>query len=139
MVAEPQRLVAMMQRCVDLEPKQSAYWEVLAVAHLRAENWQAAIAAAEQVRKLEKRGRGIESFVQAIAYAKLQQPEKATACYDEALMYLAADNNTERENQTRYFDFLSFHREAAQVLDLPEPELAPWQDRQGPSEVSPDR
>lgn len=124
-VDQPARLVAMMRRAVDKEPGKSYFWEVLAVAHLRAGQWREAIAAAEKVRTIEKNGRGIDSFVEALAYHHLGNRDLARECYECGRSHLADHGDYERRSQTRYFDFLCFQREAAQALELPLPPLRP--------------
>jgi WD40 repeat protein/tRNA A-37 threonylcarbamoyl transferase component Bud32 len=124
-IVNPERLVALMKRATSTAPKKSYHWEVRAVAHLRAGQWKEAIIAAEKVRAIEPRGRGVESFVEAMAYLRLGNREQALKCYEQGQAHLANHGDYERRSQTRYFDYLSFQREAAQGLNLPLPPLVP--------------
>jgi eukaryotic-like serine/threonine-protein kinase len=124
-VADPARLVALAKRAAAAQPDKSWHYEVLAVAHLRAGDSREAVAAAEQVRRLEPRGRGVESFVEALAYARLGNAVRARMAFDRGETHFRDFRDAMARSGTRLFDYQSFRREAATALGLPLPDFTP--------------
>jgi serine/threonine protein kinase/Tfp pilus assembly protein PilF len=81
---DPPRAVAVARRAVELDPPAAWYWNTLGVAHYRAGDWPAAVAALteSQARKWDD---GFNSFALAMVHARLGRRDEARRWYDAGL------------------------------------------------------
>jgi serine/threonine protein kinase/tetratricopeptide (TPR) repeat protein len=87
-VRDPARAVELALRAVELEPKDDGNWFNLGVAHYRAGNWKASIAALEKSVELSN-DEPFSYFPLAMAHWKLGHKGEARACYDNAVAWRA--------------------------------------------------
>ncbi len=118
-IDDPRRIVVMIQRAIKEEPKSAYLWETLAVAQLRMGAWQDALTSTAKHRELEKKSHGIDAFIEAIAYSKMNEPTKADDAFTSGIEYMRSHGEYEKKSQTRYFDYLAFCREAAEEIGRP--------------------
>ncbi len=90
------------------------YWNTLGVAHYRAGDWRAAVAALEQSMDFRTGGDGCDWFFLAMANRKLGRKDEARKWYDRAAAW-AEKNDPKNE------ELICFRAEAAALLGLPEP------------------
>src|SRR5262249_46403963 len=88
------RAVELAKKLVRFEPRSSAHWVTLGVAHFHQGQWNAAAAALETalVQKNPDTGRG--NFYLAMTYARQADPERARRSYEEAVQWM--DKNQPR-------------------------------------------
>jgi eukaryotic-like serine/threonine-protein kinase len=109
--------VRLAQRAVDRAPQNGGYWETLGMAHYRAGDWAAAIAALEKANSLRGGGNGYEWFFLAMAHQQQGNKDQARQWYDRAAAWLADDKET--ANDPYHGEQLRrFHSEAADLLGI---------------------
>jgi tetratricopeptide (TPR) repeat protein len=115
------KAVALVRRAVELAPKEGGYWNTLGVAHYRAGEWKASVAALEKSMELGNGGDAFDWFFLAMARRQLGHADKARLWYDKAVAW------TEK-NRPKDKELLGFRAEAATLLglsDLPADVFAP--------------
>src|SRR5262249_3225564 len=110
---DPAQAVELARKAVELAPMQGMYWNTLGVAHYRAGDCKAAIAALEKSMELRKGGDSFDWFFLVMAHWKLVQKDKARAWYDRAVQWLD-------KNQPNNEELLRFRAEASELLELKE-------------------
>jgi tetratricopeptide (TPR) repeat protein/serine/threonine protein kinase len=108
---QPQQAVTLARKAVELDPKQGNWWNTLGVAHYRAGDTKAAIAALHKSMELRQGGDGNDWFFLAMAHWQLGEKEKARELYDRAVEWL-------EKNQPKNEELRRFRAEASQVLEL---------------------
>jgi tetratricopeptide (TPR) repeat protein len=114
---DPGRAVQLAKRAVELAPQEGGFRNTLGVAHYRAGEWQAAVAALNQSMELRKGGDSSDWFFLAMAHWQLGDKEQARTCYDKAVQWM--DKNKPQDEELR-----RFRTEAAALLaikDAPAP------------------
>jgi serine/threonine protein kinase/tetratricopeptide (TPR) repeat protein len=118
------RALRIAKRAVELSPEHSDYWNTLAVAHYRAGDWEATVAAMKRAMHLGKSGNSCERLFLAMAHWQLGDKELARRCYDEALQQIENNKAQHRplsfpRNADQDKELRRFRAEAAALLDLP--------------------
>jgi tetratricopeptide (TPR) repeat protein len=108
---DPARAVEHARRAVELAPESGTVRNTLGVAHYRAGDWAAAVAALEKSVELRKGGDGFDWFFLAMAYRRLGDEAEARKWYDKAAAWMGK-NKTDDEELRR------FRAEAAGVLGV---------------------
>ena len=108
---DPGRAVNCAKKALELAPKEGMYWNTLGVAHCRAGDWQAALAALGKSMELRKGGDGFDWFFLAMCHEKLGDKHKARQSYDRATTWM--DRNQANNEELR-----RFRAEAAEVLKI---------------------
>jgi len=103
--------VKLARGAVELEPGVGSYWNTLGVAHYRAGDWNAAIAALQKSMELRQGGDSFDWFYLAMAYEKLGDTEKARQWYERATVW-TEKNGAKNEELGR------FKAEAAELLGV---------------------
>jgi Flp pilus assembly protein TadD len=114
-VRDPGRAVTWAKIAVQLAPKEGVYWNTLGVAHYRAGDWKAALAALKKSMELREGGDSFDWFVLAMSHEKLGEMEKARQWYDRARHWMD-------ENQVHNEELRRFRAEATEVLGVDQKE-----------------
>jgi tetratricopeptide (TPR) repeat protein len=132
--------VVLAREAVELAPLNWAVWCTLGVAHYRAGDWKAAVAALEKsselpngsnsltgyflpMSQLPNESKSLAWFFLAMSQQKLGNKQEARPCYDRATQLLEIDRAVNP-------DLRGFRAEAAQVLGVDGKE-----DEPGPAEI----
>jgi serine/threonine protein kinase/Flp pilus assembly protein TadD len=107
---DPRRAVELATQARDLS-SQATHWNTLGVAHYRAGDWNAAVAALEKAGELRRGRDAFDGFFLAMAHWKLDHTEQARQLYDTAVRW-AEKNRPVDEELGR------FRAEAAQLLKI---------------------
>jgi len=110
-IHDPGRAVEWAKKAVHLAPKHANYWNTLGVAHYRAGDWKAALAALENLIGLTKGGSSFDWYFLAMCHEKLGDKEKAREWYNRATRWMD-------KNQATNEELCRFRVEAAQVLGV---------------------
>jgi tetratricopeptide (TPR) repeat protein len=94
------------------------YWNTLGVAHYRAGDWKAAIAALDKSRDLKKGGDADTWLFLAMAQRKLGNHDEARKWYDRAVGWLEKNKAALAKDKAQAEQLRRFHREAEEVLQL---------------------
>jgi tetratricopeptide (TPR) repeat protein len=98
---DPRRAVELAQKAVELTPEEGSHWNTLGVAHYRAGDCNAAIAAFEKSMELRKGGDSFDWFFLAMAHWQLGEEKKAREFFDQALQWM--DKNQANNEELRRF------------------------------------
>ena len=98
-IRDPKRAVDLAKKAIELEPKQGMRWNTLGVAHYRASDWKAAIAALEKSMDLRKGGDSFDWFFLAMAHWQLDHKEEARKWYDQAVRWM--EKNAPQDEELR--------------------------------------
>ncbi len=118
---DPIKAVALAKKAIEISPQAGSFWNTLGIAHYRAGEWNAAIAALEKSMKLAKGGDSADWFFLAMANWQLRQKQQARKWYDQAVQWM--DKNKPKDEELG-----RFRSEAAELLGLAassRPELVP--------------
>jgi serine/threonine protein kinase len=123
---DPARAVRLAEKAVAAvhkDPLQAANegddCNTLGLAHYRAGNWQAAVAALEQSRKLRRGGDVVDWLFLAMAHQKLGHPDEARKWYAQAVQWLEKNREalaTDPTQSETAEEMDRFRREAEEVL-----------------------
>jgi serine/threonine protein kinase/predicted Zn-dependent protease len=113
---DPGQAVALAKKAIELAPKSPAYVNTLGVAHYRAGDPKAAIAALEQSMRLNDGGNSYDWFFLAMAHWRLGEKDNARRWYDRAVQWM--DQNQPKSEALR-----RFRGEATELLELNEKKL----------------
>jgi WD40 repeat protein len=108
---DPGRSLELAQKIVRLTPWQGNAWNTLGVAHYRAGDWKAAVAALEKSMELRKGGDGADWFVLAMAHWQLSDKKDARTWYDRAVRWM-------EKNQPKNEELGRFRMEAEELLKI---------------------
>jgi eukaryotic-like serine/threonine-protein kinase len=111
-VRDPGRAVELAKRAVELAPKQGKYWHTLGMAHYRAGDSKAALAALEKATTLRNGGNSYDWFFLAMAHGKLGEKEEARQWYHRAVWWMEKQRLANNEELRR------FRAEAAALLKI---------------------
>jgi tetratricopeptide (TPR) repeat protein/WD40 repeat protein len=111
---DPDRAVRLAKKAVELAPRDGMDWNTLGVAHYRAGDRTAAIAALEKSMELRAGGDSNDWFFLAMAHWKLGAKDKARRCFDRAVQWMEM-------NQPKDEELRRFRAEAAELLGIEQP------------------
>jgi tetratricopeptide (TPR) repeat protein/serine/threonine protein kinase len=115
---DPDRAVELARKAVELAPKEGNYWNTLGVAHYRAGDWKAAVAALEKSRELRNGGDAIDWLFLAMAHRKLGNEGESHRAYEQALRWLEQNRETLSKDSAQAEELRRFRSEAEEVLEL---------------------
>ena len=98
---DPARAVELAKKAVELKPKEGSCWNTLGVAHYRAGDWGAAVAALEKSGELRQGGDSFDWFFLAMAHWQLGDNEQARNWYDQAVQWM--EKNKPEDEELRRF------------------------------------
>jgi tetratricopeptide (TPR) repeat protein len=110
---DPGQAVRLAKRAMELAPLAGGYWNTLGVAHYRAGDWQAAIAALTKSMELNNGGDSTDWIFLAMAHWQLGDREQARQWYGRAAQALDKQKPPSAELRR-------FRAEAAQLLGIDE-------------------
>ncbi len=105
------KAVALARRAVELAPKVEGYWNTLGVAHYRAGDWKASVAALEKSMELGHGGGAIDWFFVAMAHWRLGHGDEARTWYEKAAAWM-------EKNQPKDEEHIRFRAEASALVGL---------------------
>jgi tetratricopeptide (TPR) repeat protein len=108
---DPKRAVEAATKAVELAAKGGGFWNTLGVAHYRAGDWKAAVAALEKSMELSMGGGATDWFVLAMAHWRLGDKKDARKWYDQAVQWMD-------KNQPKNEELVRFRAEAELLLEL---------------------
>jgi tetratricopeptide (TPR) repeat protein len=120
-VRDPHLAVKLAAKAVEHEPNNDLFVNTLGVAHYRAGDYQAAIAALEKALDLRKGGDSNDWFFLAMAHWKMERQQDARQWYDRAVQWMMK-NQPQNQELRRFWD------EADEVLLHPD-SAAAWRAR----------
>jgi tetratricopeptide (TPR) repeat protein len=113
---DSRQAVTLARKAVELAPKEGNYWNTLGVAHYRAGDWKACVAALDKARDL--RGSDpIDWFFLAMAHHKLGNDEQSSRLYARAIRWLERHKSDLAKNPARAEELRRFRSEAEQALE----------------------
>jgi tetratricopeptide (TPR) repeat protein len=115
---DPDRAVEAAKQAVQLAPQAGGFWNTLGVAHYRAGDWKAAVAALEKSMELQKGGDASDWLFLAMAHEKLGRRDEARKDYDRAVGWLEQNKVALAKNKTQAEELSRFRSEAEELLQL---------------------
>jgi eukaryotic-like serine/threonine-protein kinase len=106
------RAVALARKAVELAPKEGNFWNTVGVAHYRAGDWKAAVAALERSVRLRAGGDSADFFL-AMARWRLGDKEQARVWYGKTVAWMDQHSWKDPEQTP-------FRAEATQLSRWPE-------------------
>jgi tetratricopeptide (TPR) repeat protein len=114
------------QAAVQAEPANGYYWNTLGVAHYRAGDWKAAIAALEKSDQLLKGHLlSFNGFFLAMAHRQLGKKDEARRQYDRAVRWMEHNRQVLEKDRQHQEELRRFRSEAAELLGVPQRALPP--------------
>jgi tetratricopeptide (TPR) repeat protein len=80
--------IDLARKAIKVTPTAGNYWVTLGIAHYRAGQWSAALAAFQQAAKLHKGGDSLDWFFLAMVYWRLGEKEQGRMWYDQAVQWM---------------------------------------------------
>jgi tetratricopeptide (TPR) repeat protein len=115
---DPRQAVQLAGKAVEVAPKLGDTWNTLGVAHYRAGNWKAAVAALDKSAALRQGGDAFDYLFLTMAHWQLGNPDSARNAYTLALQWLEKNKKTLQEDQHQAEELRSIRNEAEEVLRL---------------------
>jgi tetratricopeptide (TPR) repeat protein len=115
---DPGQAVELAKKAVQLAPKAGDYWRTLGVAHYRAGDEKAAVAAFKKSMELRKGGDAVDCLFLAMARRKLGNHVEARKAYDQAVQWLKKNQEALAKDKTLAEEFRRVRTEAEDVLEL---------------------
>jgi tetratricopeptide (TPR) repeat protein len=115
---DPDQAVALAQKAVQLAPKEGAYWNTLGVAHYRAGDWKAAVAALDKSVELRQGGDAVDRLFLGMAHRKLGHSDEARQAYAQAVQWLEKHKEAVERDRTQREELRRFRTEAEEVLEV---------------------
>jgi serine/threonine protein kinase/tetratricopeptide (TPR) repeat protein len=109
----PKRAVDLAQRAVALAPKDGSIWNTVGVAHYRAGDWKACLAALEKVPEFLPSATSWDWFFQAMAHWQLADKDRARQYYQLAVDWMD-------KNRPKNEELGRIRAEAAALLGIAE-------------------
>jgi tetratricopeptide (TPR) repeat protein len=108
---DPKRALALATKATLLKPKEGTYWNTLGVAHYRAGDWKASLAALQKSMRLSEGGDANDWLFLAMAHWQLGEKGHARQWYDRAVQWMD-------KNQPKDEERCRFRAEAAKLLGV---------------------
>jgi serine/threonine protein kinase/tetratricopeptide (TPR) repeat protein len=105
------RAIDLAQKVVEHNPRRGVSWRTLGIAHCRAGNWKAAIAALEKSMELRKGGDSFDWFFVAMARWQLGDKKDARKWYDQAVQWM-------QKHKPKDEELGCFRAEAEKLLEV---------------------
>jgi tetratricopeptide (TPR) repeat protein len=115
---DPDRAVQLAGKAVELAPEPWINWKTLGVAHYRAGDWKAAVAAVDKSLTLSGDGDAVGWLFLAMAHRKLGNQDEARNSYEKAVTWLEKNKDTLGKDQGYAEEVRRFRAEAEEVLEL---------------------
>jgi tetratricopeptide (TPR) repeat protein len=115
---DPVQAVRLARKAVQLKPQDGNLWNTLGVAHYRAGEWKAAVAALDKSEQLMKGGHACNWLFLAMAHQQLDNRVEACKWYERAVGWLAKNQAALARDDWLAEELRRFRREAEEVLQL---------------------
>jgi tetratricopeptide (TPR) repeat protein/serine/threonine protein kinase len=115
---DPHKAVELARKAAQLAPKEGDCWKALGVAHYRAGDWKAAVAALDKSLELGPGGGAVSGFFLAMAHQKLGNHDGARKAYEQAVQWQEKNKEALEKDKTQAEDLRRFRAEAEEVLEL---------------------
>jgi uncharacterized protein HemY len=112
-VPEAGKAVELAKQAVALAPNKGTFWNTLGVAHYRAGDWKAALAALKKSTELRTGGDGFDWFFLAMAHWQLGEKAEAQKWHAQAVQWM--DKHNVQDEELRLF-----RAESAKLLGIVE-------------------
>jgi serine/threonine protein kinase/tetratricopeptide (TPR) repeat protein len=119
---DPNRAVRLARTAVELVPNDETFWGGLGMAHYRAGDWKAAVAALDKCLRLGRGGDAGDRFFLAMAHHQLGNRDEARKHYDRAVAWLATNSQALAKNPQQTEELHCFRAEAAELLGIQQKE-----------------
>jgi tetratricopeptide (TPR) repeat protein len=110
--------VELARAAVTRRSREGTFWNTLGVAHYRAGDWKAAIAAFDKSINLQAGGDAFDWFFLAMAHCKLGNRGEARKRYDQAVEWLEKNGPMLTTNPQWADELRRFRAEAEETLGL---------------------
>jgi tetratricopeptide (TPR) repeat protein/serine/threonine protein kinase len=117
-VRAPAKAVELAMKAVELAPKTGSYWNTLGVAHYRAGDWNAALAALDKSMQLHTNPEAGDMYVKAMALWQLGDKEEARTWYDRATKSQDDNRQALAKNKAGAEYLKRLRAEAAELLGI---------------------
>jgi serine/threonine protein kinase/Tfp pilus assembly protein PilF len=115
---DPARAVELVQKALQLPGADANCWNTLGVAHYRAEDWKAAVAALDKSVELGGGGGTVDWLFLAMAHQRLSHADEARKWYDRAVVWLDRSGSVLAGDPYWARELSRFRSEAEEVLGL---------------------
>ncbi len=105
--------VRLAKRAVELHPEQGNFWNALGLAHYRAEDYPAALAALKKAMDLRKGGDAWDWFLLSMVHWRLGDKDQAHDRFDQAVQWM-------EKRQAKQAELRRLRTEAAELLGIKE-------------------
>src|SRR5262249_6560844 len=122
---DPDQAVALARRAVQLVPKEGRYLQTLGVAHYRAGDGKAAVAALDKSVELRQGADAVDWLFLAMAHEKLGNHGEARRSYEQAVQWLEKYKKALEKDKGATEELRRFRAEAEEVLELKKPRARP--------------
>jgi WD40 repeat protein/serine/threonine protein kinase/Flp pilus assembly protein TadD len=116
----PARAVELAKKAVELAPKEGNHWNTLGVAHYRAGDWKAAVAALDKSREFSKGGTAFDFIFLAMSHWQLGQKDDALKWYKQAVEWVEKNSQALAKNPPWRDELHRFRAEAKELLTVRE-------------------
>ncbi len=117
-VRAPGKAVELASKAVELAPKVGICWKTLGVAHYRAGDWNATMAALDKSMQLTNGGDAGGWFFLAMAHWQLGDKEKAREWHDRAVKWMDDNRQNLEKSKATAEEFGRCRAEAAELLGI---------------------
>jgi tetratricopeptide (TPR) repeat protein len=115
---DPTRAIELSKKAIKLEPTEGCFWNTLGVAHYRAGEEKAAIAALNKSMELREGGDAFDYLFLAMAHQKIDDRDEARKWYDRATEWLEKNSQRLKASPGEAEEFRRLQSEAEEVLKL---------------------
>jgi tetratricopeptide (TPR) repeat protein len=115
---DPGRAVEAAKKAVALAPEGGGYWNTLGVAHYRAGDWKAAVAALQKSVELRHGGDGFDFLFLAMAQWQAGNRADARTWYDRAVHWLGEQREALAKDARQAEELRRFRAEAEELLQV---------------------
>jgi tetratricopeptide (TPR) repeat protein len=115
---DPHQAVELARKAVQLAPKAGDHWTTLGVAHYRAGDGKAAVAALDKSLELRQGGDAVGRLFLAMAHRKLGNHDEARKAYGRAVGWLEKNQGALEKDKGLAEELRRFRAEAEEVLGL---------------------
>jgi WD40 repeat protein/serine/threonine protein kinase/tetratricopeptide (TPR) repeat protein len=117
-IRKPQQAVELANAAVTRMPREGTFWNTLGVAHYRAGDWKAAVAAFDKSMEFRAGGDAFDWLFLAMVHEKLGNRDEARKRYDQAVQWLEKNGPMLTKTPQWADELRRFRAEAEEVLGL---------------------
>jgi WD40 repeat protein/tetratricopeptide (TPR) repeat protein len=114
----PKRAMELTKKALERTPKAGEMWNTLGVAHYRAGDWKAAIAALQKSMPLRKGGDTFDHLFLSMAHWQLGNKTEARKWYDQAIAWAKKNRESLGSDRIHAEEYRRFLAEAEELLGV---------------------